>query len=129
MTARLPAAIDFGDEIPESAWAARQGLSYRLSAQEALALPCYNNPGPYVDIEKNNVREWAASQCFKRCTQLEWCEQQRQETVRDHGSAVGVWAGHVWTHSDYRSDGVPTAPRGSDATRGTRHRTDSDRAA
>ncbi len=95
-------ALALLDTTPRPAAAATP--SQRLPAQVALALPCYNKPGPYVDIEKNNVREWAASQCFKRCTQLEWCEQQRQETVRDHGSAVGVWAGHVWTHSDYRSD-------------------------
>jgi hypothetical protein len=83
-------------------------LSARLSAVEALALPCYNRPGPFADSERPAIREWAASQCFKHCAQLEWCEQQRLETVRDHGSAVGVWAGHVWTHSGYRTDGKDT---------------------
>lgn len=80
-------------------------MTARLPAAVALGLPCYNRPGPFADSEKADTREWAASQCFKHCTQLEWCEQQRQGAVRDHGSAVGVWAGNVWTHADYRSDG------------------------
>lgn len=103
MTARTPDPCEV--EIPESAWATRQGLDYRLSATEAMALPCYGKPGPWIDSDDPATREWAASQCFKRCTQLEWCERQRQATVADHGSAVGVWAGQVWTHSDYRTDG------------------------
>lgn len=84
-------------------------MTARLSPTEALALPCYNRPGPWIDNENNATREWAASQCFKHCTQLAWCEQQRQQTVADHGSAVGVWAGRVYTHRDYRSDGKPSA--------------------
>jgi hypothetical protein len=84
-------------------------LTARLSPQEALALPCYDNPGPWIDNENPNVREWAASQCFKHCTQMEWCEQQRLTAVRDHGSAVGVWAGFVYKHTDYRADGKKDA--------------------
>lgn len=80
-------------------------MTARLSPTEALALPCYDNPGPFVDVENQSVRENAAAQCWRLCTQLVWCEQQRQATVRDHGSAVGVWAGNVWTHAHYRTDG------------------------
>jgi len=80
-----------------------------LPAQDALALPCYGKPGPWVDSDRPADREWAASQCFKRCAQLGWCERQRLDTVADHGSAVGVWAGQVWTHSDYRTDGKQAA--------------------
>lgn len=84
-------------------------MTARLPAPVALSLPCYNQPGPWADSENPAQRRWAAAQCRARCTQLEWCEQQRKETVRDHGSAVGVWAGRVWTHSDYRSDGRDAA--------------------
>lgn len=84
-------------------------MTARLPVAVALSLPCYDNPGPWIDSDKPATREWAASQCFRHCSQLEWCEQQRQEAIRDHGSAVGVWAGHVYTHADYRSDGKPTA--------------------
>lgn len=79
-------------------------MTAQLKPTEAMALPCYNQPGPWADSEQSSAREWAASQCFKRCAQLEWCERQRLEAVNLFGSAVGVWAGHVWTHSDYRSD-------------------------
>lgn len=84
-------------------------MTARLLPAEAIALPCYGQPLKWADSDSNKDREWAASQCFKRCAQLDWCEQQRQQTVELHGSAVGVWAGHVWTHSDYRSDGKKDA--------------------
>lgn len=82
-------------------------MTDRLSPQEAVKLPCYDKPGMWVDSEDRHNREWAANQCRLHCTQLAWCEQQRQETVRDHRSAVGVWAGRVWTHTNYRTDGNP----------------------
>lgn len=80
-------------------------MSARLPAAEALALPCYNKPHLFVDDESPRIRSVAASICQVSCAQLVWCEQQRLETVKDHRSAVGVWAGKVWTHADYRSDG------------------------
>lgn len=80
-------------------------MTARLTADEVQELPCYNRPHLFIDDESKRTRQKAAAECLAHCPQMEWCERQRLETVRDHGSAVGVWAGKVWTHMDYARKG------------------------
>ena len=73
-----------------------------LEPEEAFQLPCFENPGPWQDTPDTRVKQRAAARCLDSCEQVSWCEGQRLATVAEFGSAVGVWAGKVWTHQDYR---------------------------
>lgn len=79
-------------------------LNRELSDQEKQQLPCYQNPGPWQDDNTAAAQKWAARQCVTRCTQRDWCDQERQAALSECGIATGVWSGRIWTHRECHVD-------------------------
>ena len=80
-----------------------------LPAEEALQLPCFNNPAKFQDTDRAYLLKEAAEQCKTSCRQRVWCEQRRLDTVAEHGLALGVWAGEIWRYRDYaQKDASPS---------------------
>lgn len=77
-------------------------LSAPLDPEVAQALPCYNRPAQWQDTVDARELRHAALMCQLHCSQLVWCEQQRLLSVELDGTALGVWAGKVWSERDYR---------------------------
>lgn len=83
-----------------------QGFTLDLTDAQKRALPCFRNPHDWQDSTLQEDQERAQRRCVLECGQRAWCEEQRQQAVRDFGQAVGVWAGNIWVHRDYIAKGA-----------------------